>query len=423
MLYTKTCIGTKTYFSFLGKTFAYVNEHEDFTYYRFLCFRFNIKKSKSDKRLAKIEKKINLLENKNYLTNNAKLTKRSIFDECIGKIKDNTVLVVEVNNYHSELLPGIVYYFTKLGFNVDVLVYYKEFKLNPLGMYNQNEKVRVFSVGQDLTRCLLSNDIVKNYSYVYFNSDLIDYHYKKISILEYIEYSVLDRKKCIFMSHHPDKADFEKNDKVCILGNFDFNGKGRAVQVLPINFGKIRIKEKHLVTTFIVVGNIDKKRKNFQMLIDGCEQLLRDGVRNFRIIVVAKQGNFDVPERLKQHIEFKGCLSYASLYRHMMYSDFILSLLDPKIEEHIRYKKSGITGSILLMHGFRRPCIMEQSFADTYKLNLSNSVLYETNSQFAVAMKRAIYMTAQEYSRMQCALSELSMELIDDSLNNLKKIM
>lgn len=65
---------------------------------------------------------------------------QNLFDKIFHKkrsnfkpdyIRDKSVLIIEPNPWHGEVVPGIVKYFQDIGFNVDIFLRYENNKENP----------------------------------------------------------------------------------------------------------------------------------------------------------------------------------------------------------------------------------------------------------------------------------------------------
>ncbi|MEI0799659.1 hypothetical protein R4Q14_15225, partial [Brachyspira intermedia] len=84
-------------------------------------------------------------KNKIYL----KIENINLINFINSEISDNTVLVSEFNNSHGEVIPGIVKYFLDLNYNVDILITNNIFYERVLDIFNNNNKVKIFSLDLD----------------------------------------------------------------------------------------------------------------------------------------------------------------------------------------------------------------------------------------------------------------------------------
>ncbi len=105
-----------------------------------------------------------------------------------------------------------------------------------------------------------------------------------------------------------------------------------------------------------------------------------------------------------------------------MGADYILPLLDPTIEANRDYLQFLTTGTKQLILGFRKPCIINEEFAEALGFNSANSLIYSQNFIYE-QMKNAIFMDEEEYSHMTEKIKELANTLEQISLNNLKEAL
>lgn len=334
-------------------------------------------------------------------------------------IPDNTVLLIETNNFHSELLPGIARYFVDLGYNVDILLSYYESKLNPFSRY-LFRKIRIKTIESGKILEILDSKKIKKYSFIYFNSDKVNYH--KSFATDYFSKIDYPENRKIFMLHHPDASSYQGEGHVCMLGDFTFKGRKPFI-VTPTYFGNIKINPKNNKTRFIVIGNVDQKRKNFSLLLKSAEELVNENKKDFEIVVVSRQGDISIPPSISEQVRFLGKLSYEEMYSEIEKSDFFLALLDTSIPEHERYASKGISGTFLLSWGFRKPCIIEEYFAAKYNFDINNSVIYKNSASFTDSLRSAIEMDRRRYLDMQMSLSENVMKIAEKSIENLENFI
>lgn len=407
----------REYISIFGICIYYCRELDDGYKKRFLCFRWFKRKNTIERKIDSILNELQKIGSKGKMS---KLAAETDFENLpFEEIQKNSVLLIESNNFHSETLPGIARYFIDLGYNVDILLSYYENKLNPFDRY-RFKKIRIKPIQNFDIRKVLKDSRLKKYAAVFFNSDRVNY--QKDDSYQYFKESAIDEKKKIYMLHHPE-AFQATNTNRCMLGNFDFIGETPPAIIVPTYYGNVKIKPKNEITSFVVIGNIDQKRKNFDLLLKTITQLKSQNIDNFKINVIARVGQLEIPEAIKKHIAFKGKLTYSEMYCEIENADFILALLDSSIPEHRRYLTKGISGTILLSYGFRKPCIVEKEFANQYGFTNKNSLIYSNKIDFHDALIKAINIDKTQYLNLQCELSELVNDISDQSKKNLSKFV
>lgn len=193
--------------------------------------------------------------------------------------------------------------------------------------------------------------------------------------------------------------------------------------VNPHYFGEFDKRQKRARTIFATVGAIRDKRRNSELLIDAVEGLHQKGVSNFTVLVIGKNNASSIPRHLQQYFLLLGRLTFRELYKQIQSCEFLLPLLDPNKPAHRRYITTGTSGTFQLALGFQKPLVLEQSFAPINRLNNSNSIIYDGNSNFHIAMERAITMTPEHYDSLQKAVTETAKSIYIESLENLRSLL
>lgn len=338
-------------------------------------------------------------------------------------VRPNSILMVEINNAHGEVLVGMAKYFLDLGFNIDILLSAKEKSFNPLARINDS-RIRTFEMLPYGAKTILANKKTKKYEYIYFNSELC-YDFKKKTAKQFFKKIAIPDNKILQMCHRLEwEETFNTKDlNFVMLADLPIAREIKPKTVNTHYFGEIDCKEKNKTVNFIVVGNIQSARKNFDLLINTVNQLISSGIKNFKITIVSRTGTLEnIPSDIKSYFDFKGSLNYPDMYNEMESADFFLPLLDPDNPEHDRYITTGTSGSFQLIYGFLKPCIIHEKFARIHHFNSKNSIIYTQNQDFAQKMKEAALLSNEEYDSMRQELKILSNELYNKSLNNLKEI-
>ena len=171
-----------------------------------------------------------------------------------------------------------------------------------------------------------------------------------------------------------------------------------------------------------MVGGIEKKRKNYDLLINTVKNLSEQSDK-FKIIVIGKGDLEGLEEEYKRFFDIKGRLDYPNMYREVENADYFLPLLDYENQEHHRYITTGVTGSLQLILGFLKPAVIQKNFADFYKLSEENSIIYNNNQELVQVMLKAINQDNNCYENKKAALKSLQQNIYKESLENLKGII
>lgn len=332
-------------------------------------------------------------------------------------VKDNSILMIEINDVHGETLPGMAKYFLDLGYNIDIILSESEYFLDPLHRL-RTENLSVYPMSAIAAKKILTDKIVDKYKLIYFNSD----RFQDKSYFDFLKPSKKLTQKILNLCHRPDEYD-SPIKKLMILAPLPLTNKEAFKVVNPHYFGKTINHNKAEITKFIVVGNIENKRKNHNLLYNAVEELVNKGITNFNITVIARCGELNIPENIRQYFDFKGSLNYPHMYDELEKADFFLTLLDPDNPEHDRYITTGTSGSFQLIYGFKKPCLIAEKFAALHGFNLQNSIVYQNNYDLTNAMQTAINMSNEQYHNLQINLAQYADTLYQESLANLKEIL
>lgn len=348
-------------------------------------------------------------------------------DFTAKKVEKKTVLVIEACDHHGECIPAYVNYFLKLGYKVDVIMTNQEEKEKPLNS-DLLKVVDCYGMERRTMREVLKGKNIQKYEYIFFNSMRV--YLPKYSVIVTVQELFREikkyNKKMLFVDHAPEflnDTDIE-NNKLIMLADMKLQTKKKPAIVIPSYFTEFSGKIKNETVTFVIVGALNAKTRNVNLVEHAIDYLKINNYENFQIVVIGRSGNVKLlEEKYGKMICFRGRLNYPDMYEELKKADFFLPLLDPDNEDHLLYNTVRSSGSFQLIYGFRIPCIIEKTFAESHGYNKENSVIYEGNSDMGRAMEKAIKMSGEEYGRLVTSLDELTAKIELDSMNNLKGLL
>ena len=351
---------------------------------------------------------------------------RMLFDYSLlsfGVVAKKSVLLIEPNICHGEVLPGMAKYFMDLGYKVSVVLSAENFAQKP---FCRMPEIKVFCLNEFLLkRFLLKHaDKAKTYDKLVLTTSAF-YNYpsghKNFCALDAFLLRKFDN---LYVVEHElalckdfNEEEYLRRNRLIVLGNFD-----KGVMVNPHYFGKLSLKPKNRKTNFIVVGGLSARRKNHEQLFEAVAALIKKGATDFKVTVVGRGALPKLPKEIKKYIDFKGMLHFPRMYREMEKADFFLPLLDGTNPDHERYITTAVTGSAQLIYGFLTPLLIERKFASFYGFDNKNACVYDAGD-LAFAMQTAMMMTPEEYEIMRIALKKLADDVYRQSLKNLKRIL
>lgn len=326
-------------------------------------------------------------------------------------------LVVEINDCHGECLPGYVKYLLDLGYVVDVLVNVVLKPERPMYMFDGNVgvKTRYLSDQEILNYC--NSKHINEYDVCLFNSNTL-YKYRSKSVVEIINTNGI--KPTVMCVEHRLENLPKLNNRAKAIVIKSFSQHKGAFEINPHYFGDIETHEKNKITNFVVAGNIQKTRKNYDLLINAVTELVKKNITDFKVTVIGRGEIGDMPQNIQKFFDIKGRVSYPDLYKHVAAADFFLTLLDPKCEDHDRYLKHGTSGSFQLIYGLNIPCLIAKKFAKFHRFSSDNAIVYNKNADLVDAMQMAIGMNSGEYKKKKDALKDTAQMVYEASLAKMR---
>ena len=345
------------------------------------------------------------------------------------------VLVVEFNPFHGEVLPGVVYYFNRLGYKVTLLTRYCNYIDSSFVRFKN--KPQHFSLHIWGMRSLLRSSFAKKFHHIHLNSSrsyLSEYRYSWRTS-DFIGKQYLLGKSFSMMEHGFVKEDYGDYWHKLSSNAQDFNEITQKTFVLtPCNyrghlipmlnacyFGDIR-QEKHDVSRriFITIGAVSKSTRNFTFVMR--QLLLLPPEANWEFWIIGKiRESVYIPLEIRSKIKFLGRLSFKEMSAKIERADFLLPLLEP--ETQAMYLQGATSGSRQLILGFCIPPIIHEAFAKHYGFTAESCLMYNDKIPFSTALWQSLTMDDEKYKNMRLCLHALQKEVENSSLNNLCKMI
>ena len=335
------------------------------------------------------------------------------------KIRKNSVLIVEPNPYHGEILPSFVKYFQTLGFNVDLFLRHENMKDLP---FLNTEGLNIFEGCAVHLKNLLKLNKIKQYEYVFFSSSAYWERNRYFnSYLKYLKFIPKAKHGLLMVEHNivPYLRKYKEEKFLKQKRLFSCSGLQNVPILSPCYYGDFEITNKNNLINFIAAGSMNSDSKNLKILMQAVQMLDNKGINNFKITLCG-EGNFSIPLKARKYFDYQGRVTFDKLYQNMQKSDYILFLLDDKEPLHDRYKNGTTTGALNLSLGFKKPAILNEIFAKAYGLSNNCAIVYPENELYE-AMKHAIELSQDEYSKMQNNLKAHADSIYAQSLENLEK--
>ncbi|MFQ6729932.1 MAG: glycosyltransferase [Alphaproteobacteria bacterium] len=333
--------------------------------------------------------------------------------------RENTVLLVETNGCHGEVVSAHWQYFKELGYNVDILMHGFIYNENHFARQDTSD-INIFHCHSTAMHKIFKSKKMEQYKAIVIMTPM-NYTFASQSVLEmFPELNKFDNLYTIAHNTRDIDNKYKKFNQNHIFG------LGRRLKDFPCTnphlFGNIQKNStKHNPTTFITVGGINPKRKNHDILLSATQELVTKGL-DFKVIIVGDGKLKNIPDSIKNNIIVTGRQISHNMFTLMESSDFFLTLWDKNNPDHNKYKTDQVSGSPQLIYAFNKIPLVQKEFADFYDFNDKNSIIYEDDN-LADAMEQAILMNDKQYLKLYNELDKLSKSVYEESKQNIKKMI
>lgn len=278
-------------------------------------------------------------------------------------VAGRTILILEPNYCHGEVLPGFCRHLLDMGYRVDVLMHHSLAGQSPLCCFKENE-IQIFTAMCTSWKRLAKAPVLNRYEAILVSTSAF---YDTPGWAGFLHMTGLDRFTNLLAVEHElndiprfGEEGLERQGRLLTLGSFP-----KGTMVNPHFFGEIPPAPRNREPVFITVGSLSAQRKNHNLLIEALQTIYHEGHRDFSVIIVGEGELGEIPGHLRPFLHVAGKLDFPAMYEAMRRADYFLPLLDPGNPAHDRYITTGITGSALLIYGFAKIPVIHEKFAWT----------------------------------------------------------
>lgn len=336
-------------------------------------------------------------------------------------VAGRTILILEPNYCHGEVIPGFCRHLLDMGYRVDVLMHHSLARQSPLCCFKEGD-IHIFTAMCTSWKRLAKARVLTRYEAILVSTSAF---YDIPGWASFLHMTGFDKFANLLAVEHELKdiprfgeEELDRQGRLLTLGSFP-----RGMMVNPHFFGEIPPAPRNREPVFITVGSLSAQRKNHELLVEALETVCNEGYRNFSVIIVGEGELGKIPGHLRPFLHVAGKLDFPAMYEAMRRADYFLPLLDPGNPAHNRYITTGVTGSAQLVYGFAKIPVIHEKFASFYGFNDRNALLYTGKETLGGAMLRAIRQTEEEYAGMQQALLQLGRDIDRESRSNLKRAL
>lgn len=301
-------------------------------------------------------------------------------------VAGRTILILEPNYCHGEVIPGFCRHLLDMGYRVDVLMHHSLARQSPLCCFKEGD-IHIFTAMCTSWKRLAKARVLTRYEAILVSTSAF---YDIPGWASFLHMTGLDKFANLLAVEHELKdiprfgeEELDRQGRLLTLGSFP-----RGMMVNPHFFGEIPPAPRNREPVFITVGSLSAQRKNHELLVEALETVCNEGYRNFSVIIVGEGELGKIPGN----------------------------------PAHNRYTTTGVTGSAQLVYGFAKIPVIHEKFASFYGFNDRNALLYREET-LGGAMLRAIRQTEEEYAEMQQALLQLGRDIDRESRSNLERAL
>lgn len=275
-------------------------------------------------------------------------------------VAGRTILILEPNYCHGEVIPGFCRHLLDMGYRVDVLMHHSLARQSPLCCFKEGD-IHIFTAMCTSWKRLAKARVLTRYEAILISTSAF---YDIPGWASFLHMTGLDKFANLLAVEHEQKdiprfgeEELDRQGRLLTLGSFP-----RGMMVNPHFFGEIPPAPRNREPVFITVGSLSAQRKNHELLVEALETVCNEGYRNFSVIIVGEGELGKIPGHLRPFLHVAGKLDFPAMYEAMRRADYFLPLLDPGNPAHNRYITTGVTGSAQLVYGFAKIPVIHEKF-------------------------------------------------------------
>lgn len=349
-------------------------------------------------------------------------------------IQPQQVLIVELNSYHAEVIPGVVHHFQEIGYTVDVFLRHEFHQDSPFVNFPPEKQPRIFYGTTKHLIKLLHLPKTTQYNHIFFNSSA--YHSDKLGrqeiaqllaqspvVKENIPVHLMEHRLDIYQQKHPSST------TTTLKKLFTLSGFRQTTLMTPYYFGthENTPKASSGKIIFAVIGNIRIAQNSLPMLINAVNKARQRSTTPFEILFIGS-GDSILQKALSKHpniapyFHATGRATYQAMYKLIESADYILVPHHRNLSEHQHYKDNTISGSKQLIFGFQKPTLLMPEFAHAFDLNETQALFY-TEETLDEKILEALALSPCEYEKKCQSLREKYISDSQLSQKNLKQVL
>lgn len=349
------------------------------------------------------------------------------------------VMIFEPNPYHNEVLPGIVYYFEKLGYESDVYIREEIFEDNAFCRYDFKGSRIPYCF--DEIKMIFSDERMKTYEFIFFSSmehvenGKIERFLDELSFYPKTKYGVLGLYHSNFLIERFNENELLSEGRLFLISDFQI-GNRQVNTLSPVFFGKEIKTHKDLDERkkLLIIGSgsdistlnaayfsLSKKVRNKLEITFLNGHKGKKKFNYFKVIYHNLFGLIDKRKRMPSYIKFLDKMKFYDMYQEIEKNDYLLCLISNK-SNYLHYFENSTSGIRQLAFGFEKPIIIDEKLGVLYNFTSSSSFFYTARTLKTVLenvseMKNVSYKAQVEHIILE------KKSILENSLRNLQNII
>ena len=240
-------------------------------------------------------------------------------------VAGRTILILEPNYCHGEVLPGFCRHLLDMGYRVDVLMHHSLARQSPLCCFKEGD-IHIFTAMCTSWKRLAKARVLTRYEAILVSTSAF---YDIPGWASFLHMTGLDKFANLLAVEHELKdiprfgeEELDRQGRLLTLGSFP-----RGMMVNPHFFGEIPPAPRNREPVFITVGSLSAQRKNHELLVEALETVYHEGHRDFSVIIVGEGELGEIPGHLRPFLHVAGKLDFPAMYEAMRRAISCLSLI------------------------------------------------------------------------------------------------
>lgn len=349
---------------------------------------------------------------------------RTLQAEPLNNPEEQTALYVELNEYHSEIIPGYVALLAAAGYRTTVLHRPRTEVADALSRMPKELQPLLFPLTLCGMRRFLRSDAVRQYEVVMVGSGmLVERGGYFVNVFDFLDTIPNGRRPHLVIEHSTEflmnRNDRFKSGNLFALRNMDL-GTTRLPMLAPVEFGRIAPTPLSEPVIFVVIGRHNQNTRDLAGLFEAVRGIMNANEGDvFEVHMIGDAPLSEVPEDIRPVFRVLGRLPFEAMYDALDRAHYLLALLDSRTAAHRRYLHHNTTGTRQLSLGFRTPMVMDRAFADAYGFDTETALIHRPG-RLQDGLEAARRLDPVAYERMQDALGHMKSDITAASLANLQ---